>query len=256
VCSSDLLGEDGTLWGGEFLLADTASFTRKAHMRTFRLPGGDAAMREPRRAAVGLLHAVRGPRTFDDTRLPSVQAFTEAERRVVAVMLERGVNAPLTSSVGRLFDAVASLLGLTQISRHEGQAAMTLELALSGVETDAAYSFGLQADGTTDALIVDWGPTLEELLADVGAATALPFLSARFHNTLVEMIVAVAQRVGEEKIVLTGGCFQNRYLTQRASRRLRQEGFQPFRHHLVPPNDGGLALGQAVVAAARTARES
>jgi hydrogenase maturation protein HypF len=244
-------GPDGTVWGGEFLHADARDFTRVAHLRTFPLPGGETALREPRRAALGLLHAALGPRALDDTTLAPVRAFGAAERAVLTAMLERGVNAPSTSSAGRLFDAFASLAGLRQISRYEGQAAMELEAALAGVESDAVYPFDFAVGGAGASGVLDWGPLLETLRADLRAGVPPPFLSARFHNTLVEMMVVVARHVGEERVLLTGGCFQNRYLTERVLTRLRAEGFRTYRHRLVPPNDGGLALGQVVVASAR-----
>jgi hydrogenase maturation protein HypF len=247
------LGPDGTVWGGEFLRADARAYSRVAHLRTFRLPGGDAAIREPRRAALGLLHSLFGRGVPANAGVATLAAFSETERRVLLAMIESALNAPLTSSAGRLFDAVASLIGHRQVSRYEGQAAMELEFALFDAREEGRYPFGIDSVGADTPYVLDWGPMVEALLADVAAERPVPFLSARFHNTLVEMIVAVARKVGEEKIVLTGGCFQNRYLTVHTIRRLTAEGFRPFRHRLVPPNDGGLALGQAVIAAARLA---
>jgi hydrogenase maturation protein HypF len=180
-----------------------------------------------------------------------VLAFSPKERRALASMLAAGVNSPATSSVGRLFDVVAALAGLRQVMRFEGQAAMELEFLLDGVQTDATYPFEWRRASEDAPWVLDWAPLVEALLADIRGGIPSSFLSARFHNTLVEMIVAVARRAGEERVALTGGCFQNRYLTERAVRRLAEEGFQAFWHRLVPPNDGGIALGQAVVAAAR-----
>jgi hydrogenase maturation protein HypF len=138
---------------------------------------------------------------------------------------------------------VASLVGLRQISRFEGQAAMELEFALHGIETDEGYEFSLSEE------TLDWGPMLRALLSDVRKSISVGKIAAKFHNTLVEMIVAVARRVGEERVVLTGGCFQNKYLTERAIARLREEGFRVYWHQRIPPNDGGIALGQIVAAA-------
>ncbi|OPZ83308.1 MAG: Carbamoyltransferase HypF [bacterium ADurb.Bin429] len=226
-------GDDGAIWGGEFLLVDGEGYTRVAHLRPFRLPGGDAAAREPRRSALGVLYTVFGDSLFN-MDLPLRAAFSSGEWPVMATMLARGVNAPLTTSAGRLFDAVAALIGLRNDAHFEGQAAMELEFCL--LADAGAYSFAL--DGT----VVNWGPTIQALLADLGAPIGV--MSARFHNALVAMIVAVARAVGVERVALTGGCFQNRYLTERSVERLRAAGFRPYWHQRVPPNDGGIALGQ------------
>jgi hydrogenase maturation protein HypF len=237
-------GLDGTIWGGEFLLSDLTSFTRVAHFRQFSLPGGEAAVREPRRTALGLLYAMLGARAFLRYDLFPLLSISEGELAVLRRMLERGVQSPVTSSVGRLFDAVASLVGLRQRVRFEGQAAMELEYS---VEADRyeAYPVELQ-DGAPS--IVDWEPMILELFQDLASGATIGAIAARFHNTLVEAIVQVAHKVGEHKVVLTGGCFQNRYLTERAVVRLREAEFRPYWHQRVPPNDGGIALGQVAVA--------
>jgi hydrogenase maturation protein HypF len=177
-------------------------------------------------------------------------------------MLERGVNAPVTSSAGRLFDAVAAIAGIRQVCRHEGQAAMELEFAIDEDRVDAGdspeqatrsagtrltnpspYPFAIEeADG---AMIFDWRPTIRAIVEQRGSASQT---SARFHNTLVAAGVEIARRVGEPKVVLTGGCFQNKYLTERFVAELRAAGFAPYWHQRVPPNDGGIALGQIVAA--------
>ncbi len=241
------LGPDGTLWGGEFLKIDEGSFQRVAHFRTFRLPGGERAMREPRRSALGLLYESFGESVFEGRA--ALSAFNAEERRILKTMLKSGLNAPITSSAGRLFDAVASLLGLRQTSRFEGEAAMALEFACEGIETEEAYPFRIPECGTPKApLIIDWAPLIEAILGDLEQSRPIGEIAARFHNTLSEIIVSVAQRIGEEKVVLTGGCFQNKVLTERAMMRLSAEGFQPYRHQQIPPNDGGLAAGQILAA--------
>ncbi|MBI2933466.1 MAG: carbamoyltransferase HypF [Planctomycetes bacterium] len=214
------LGSDGTLWGGEFLRVENGRFTRAAHMRTFRLPGGDRAAREPRRAALGVLYEI-GDALPDEPRVR---------------MLRRGVNSPWTSSVGRLFDAVASLVGLRDRSAFEGQAAMALEFAAEAEPSDDGYPLPLRGG------VLDWEPMIRAILTDRSRA------AARFHNTLAEAIVTVAREVGEERVVLSGGCFQNRYLTERAVTALRAAGFKPYWHRRIPPNDGGIAIGQIVAA--------
>ncbi|HET9492631.1 MAG TPA: carbamoyltransferase HypF [Chloroflexia bacterium] len=244
-------GLDGTVWGGEFLRVDGGRFTRSAHLRTFRLPGGDRAAREPRRSAVGLLYELFGSRLASREALPAAVECSEEELRVWLSMLEKGVNSPVTSSAGRLFDAVSSIAGVRQVSNHEGQAAMELEFAIDGAEVGDSYSFHVLPPGgiSREAMVVDWGPAVLDMLSDLSAKTPVEVVSARFHNTLAEMIVAVAERVGERQVALTGGCFQNAYLLERAIERLRDEGFQPYWHQRIPPNDGGIALGQIVGAA-------
>lgn len=238
-------GPDGTVWGGEFLRVAGADWTRLAHLRTFSLPGGDRAAMEPRRAAFGLLAELLGPGAAARDELPPVRSFRPEERRLLLQALARGVNCPRTSSMGRLFDAVAALLDLRQARQFEGQAAMELEWALDGIATEAAYPFVL-AGGEPGVL--DWGPMIHALL-DERLRLPVGLLAAKVHNTLVAMLLAVARRAGLRDVVLTGGCFQNRYLTERAVAALRAEGFAPCWHQRVPPNDGGIAVGQIQAAA-------
>jgi len=237
-------GLDGTLWGGEFLQVSDASFQRLAHFRPFSLPGGERAIREPRRAAIGLLHSLYGASLVAMSEMAPVRAFAPHELRVLCTMLENQINTPLTSSVGRLFDAVAALLDLRQTTTFEGQAAMQLEFTLDGCSIEATYPFRIHDQATP--WIIDWAPLIQALLADVQRQVDVGHIAAIFHNTLVEIIVAVARRLATEQVVLTGGCFHNRYLTERAVRRLRAEGYHPFWHQRVPPNDGGIALGQVL----------
>ncbi|HEY2143417.1 MAG TPA: carbamoyltransferase HypF [Candidatus Udaeobacter sp.] len=239
-------GLDGTIWGGEFLLLKKdGSFERVAHFRRFRLAGGDRAIKEPRRSALGMLYEIFGEDAWDFPRL--VADFSEEEKSLFRQMLEKEINAPLTSSVGRLFDAVAAVVGLRQRSNFEGQAAVELEFTRRESVRDA-YPFVVN-DGTP--IVVDWAPAIRELLNDVASGQNVGIVSAKFHNGLVEAAVGVAKRIGEQQIVLTGGCFQNRYLTEHSVDRLREEGFQPYWHQRIPPNDGGIALGQAVAASWR-----
>lgn len=233
-------GPDGTVWGGEFLRVNGSSWERAAHLRRFPLPGGEAAVKEPRRTAVGLLYELFGDAVFGRRELAPVRSFSTRELSLLQTMLRRNLNAPLTSSAGRLFDAVAAILGMRQQSKFEGQAAMDLEFATHGLESDAQYPYEL------DGEVADWSPIIHGILDDLEQQISLGEIAARFHNTLAEMIVAVAGRVGQEQVVLSGGCFQNRYLTERAVMRLRAEGFRPYWHQRVPPNDGGIALGQLI----------
>jgi len=229
-------GGDGTVWGGEFLTIDAGRFRRAAHLRHFRLPGGEAAVREPRRAALGVLHALYGEAAFAITALSPIAAFTPPERAVLAAMLARDVNAPLTSSAGRLFDAVAALLGLCEVANFEGQAAMAVEFAADRASKTAPLPPAVVRENA-GRLVVDWRPLLAALArACIGGAAPGP-LAAAFHDGLVEAIVEVARRVGLRRVVLTGG------------------GFEPYWHHRVPPNDGGLAVGQIAYASHKLIEE-
>ena len=255
------LGTDGTIWGGEFLLAGDRGCERRAALRTFALPGGDQAVKEPRRSALGVLVEACGAEALGWSHLPSIAAFGATELNVLGGLLARGVNAPRTSSAGRLFDAVASLAGLHQRVRFEGQAAMALQFAVdTSIETDAydipvVEGFDSPTAGRgfsrADLLVLDWAPMLREMLADLDRRVPVGAIAARFHNALAAAIVAVATRVGCEQVALSGGCFQNALLLERAVTRLRAAGFRPYWHQRIPPNDGGIALGQ-VVAAWRT----
>jgi hydrogenase maturation protein HypF len=236
-------GADGTIWGGEFLLVGENDFERAAHFRTFRLPGGDKAVKEPRRAALGVLYEIFGDEVFSMKEITSVAAFTKSERSVIRKMLANDLNAPRTSSAGRLFDAAASIIGLRQTVGFEGQAAMELEFLASEAETDKSYLFGV-CKCRSSAAMVDWKPVFCEMLDDLQRKVSRSQIAAKFHNTLVEMMVAVARTVGEKSVALSGGCFQNKILLERAVRRLTEENFNVYRHQRVPTNDGGIALGQ------------
>ena len=256
-------GTDGTIWGGEFLLGDAKDFTRVAHLRPFRLPGGDAAVKEPRRVALALLWEMYGDATLERDDLPPIRAFSRAERKTLVQMMSKNVNAPITTSAGRLFDGIAALIGLHQHVSFEGQAAMALEYAADAAVADA-YSIEIETKDegrrTNDLLsalrppssvFLDWQPLVESVLGDLSRGVERGIMAARFHNALVEAIVAVAQEIGEPNVALSGGCFQNRLLTEHAATRLTQAGFRVLLHRHVPPNDGCISLGQVVVAAVR-----
>lgn len=259
-------GTDGTVWGGEFLLGDTASFSRVCRLRPFHLPGGDAAVKQPRRCGLALLWEMLGDEALDRSDLVPVQAFDEAELRLLGHMLESGLNSPRTTSAGRLFDGVASLLGIQQRVSFEGQAAMALEW-IADKDLVAAYPivvatpsadrelFTPAPEDRDEILEIDWQPMVEAMIEDSRRGVDVGIIAARFHNALVEAILAVAKAVGEPRVALTGGCFQNRLLTERASQRLREAGFDVLLHRQVPPNDGGISLGQIAVAAARMEKE-
>jgi len=243
-------GTDGTIWGGEFLLAVDDSFQRVAHFRQFQLPGGEMAVREPRRTALALLHEIWGQRGFENRSLAPVAQFSKTDLGLIQQMLTKGFNAPVTSSVGRLFDAVAALVGLRQQVTFEGQAAMELESVIDPEVTDL-YPFEISNDVPH---IIDWAPMIGEILIDLQRGNSIGSISAKFHNTLAGTIVAIGQQVVLPKIVLTGGCFQNRYLLEQSVLGLTRAGFKPYWHQRVPTNDGGIALGQVAAAALASRR--
>ncbi len=259
-------GLDQTIWGGEFLQITDTGFERVAYLRPFPLPGGNNAIREPRRIALGLLYAGFGDRLWAQQDRFPLQAFQEQELRILQRMVSRDLNCPRTSSVGRLFDAVASILGVKQYTEFEGQAAMALEFASDLRITVDPYPFELvspeadrqQPQGSNSlaiphsiskaAFVIDWFPMLQELLKDLDHNVAISKISTRFHQTLAKMIVRVAEEVGDRQVVLTGGCFQNRILLTYAVDHLQQASFSPYWHHQIPPNDGGIAVGQMIAA--------
>jgi hydrogenase maturation protein HypF len=235
-------GSDGTVWGGEFIVVDRVARTarRVAKLRPFRLPGGEAAVREPRRSALGLLHEL-----WDGDRerlqpLARELGFGDGETEVLCRAIELGLNTPVTTSAGRLFDGVAALLGLRMKCSFEGQAAMDVEFAAERSAADGS-AWAMELAGNE----LDWRPMLAALL-DERRRTGAAALAAQFHATLVAGIRAVARSVGIETVVLTGGCFQNARLVTGAETALRSAGFSVLRHRELPPGDGGIAAGQAL----------
>ena len=237
-------GPDGTVWGGEFLRVSEDGFERVAHLRTFCLPGGEKAVKQPRRVALAVLYEIFGDAAFDQSELDPVRAFSAEELRLLRSMLVQNVNSPRTSSAGRLFDAAASLIGLRQVCGFEGQAAMELEFAIGGELGGEAYEFRIEGERP---MVIDWAPMVRQILKEKDRRR----VPLRFHQTLVEMMVAVAERVGEKKVVFSGGCFQNKFLSDAAGQAMSRAGFQPYFHQRVPPNDGGICLGQIVAATKR-----
>jgi hydrogenase maturation protein HypF len=245
-------GADGTVWGGEFLVGDCRTYERAGHLRPVALPGGEQAIREPWRVALSHLLDAGLPDRIDP--LLAAQT-TPAAVRTVARMIERGFNAPPCSSMGRLFDAVASLAGRRGRTTYEGQAAMELEGLASEARPDGSYPFDVETlDGR---LVVDTRPLVRAVVTDCVRDLRAEVVARRFHHSVVDIIAAVCARLraahGLEDVVLSGGVFQNAIVSAESAARLKSEGFRVFRHREVPPNDGGLALGQLAVAAATLA---
>ncbi|MGW6685467.1 carbamoyltransferase HypF [Streptomyces sp. NPDC054961] len=259
-------GDDGAVWGGEVLLADYAGYSRFAHLAYVPLAGGEAAVRRPYRMALAHLRAAG----LDwDPDLPCTEACPPDELRVLRGQLDRNLNCVPTSSMGRLFDAVSSLAGVCHHAGYEAQAAMQLESAARGAgagsgagdgeEAGGGYRFALRAPapGAGGPFVADPAPVLAAVVADLRADTPPSSVAARFHagvaGLVADLCVQARERHGLESVALTGGVFANTLLSSSCARRLRGHGFTVLRHHLVPPNDGGLALGQLMVAAAAAA---
>ncbi len=245
------LGDDGTLWGGEFLLADYRHYRRLGHLQTFPLVGGELAARQPWRNLFAQLHIHQL-----DQVASGFGALTDKPLASLSTQVQAGVNCPTTSSVGRLFDAVAAALNISD-NHYEGQAAMQLEALVSASRCDSAYSLPVVAlDSGLSLSTAELWPSIRRDL-DTGARRE--DIARRFHNGLAQGIAAMADVLygqvddwTEPTIALTGGVFQNSTLTTLTEKALLKNGFQVLLHRQVPANDGGLALGQACIAAARS----
>jgi hydrogenase maturation protein HypF len=246
-------GTDGTLWGGEFLVADLMGFERVGSFEAVAMPGGAAAIKQPWRMAVAYL-----ARLFPQAP-PGQFGVVQRNRRqwdLIVEMLSAKLNSPLTSSVGRLFDAVAAILGVRDLVNYEGQAAIELE-QLAAPDEASAYEVSF---GFCQPWIVRSTEIIQAILQDLSAAVPIEIIAARLHNTLAATIAAVCEAIrgqrGLATVALTGGVFQNQYLLTRAVRELEKQGFRVLTHHQVPTNDGGISLGQVAVAAARCINRS
>ncbi len=252
-------GTDGRIWGGEVLLADYRGFTREAHFDYVPLPGGEAAIREPWRMAVSYLWKHFG-REFLNLPIPFVAGLDRRKTEVLVRMMDQNVSSPLTSSCGRLFDAVAALIGIRPQVNYEAQAAIELEMALemtlkTPMESSAGKhdEYPLELVPEAGGLIIATRPMFEQLIQDLATALPTGVLSRRFHNSLVHVFVEVSSRLREktgiDRVCLSGGTFNNMYLSEQLEARLRGAGFEVFVQRDVPCGDGGLSLGQAMVAA-------
>lgn len=248
-------GTDGTIWGGEFLVATYQDCRRIAHVHQFRLPGGVQAVREPRRVALAVRYETFGTEKCHFGRLQESSRVVQ-ENHLLA-MLDHQIQSPITTSTGRLFDAVSSILGFCHVSTFEGQAAMMLEqaaLSASALHRRDGELYPIQLKAQAEEgqpWIADWRPMIERIVHDIECGVDRSLVAYRFHCSLAELIGQVAELVGLKHVALTGGCFQNALLVDLATRRLESAGFAVLTHGQVPPNDGGLSLGQAVIAACR-----
>ena len=266
-------GADGNVWGGEILIADYAHFQRAAHFREVPLPGSEQAIKQPWRMALSYLDAAFGDRLWS-LPIPFVRHLDRPTAELVLRAARREFNSPATSSCGRLFDAVAALVGLRQTVTYEGQAAMELEMAMDDALSSAALSDNYPVvhveqtnvgpvpkprssanNSACPSFVLDPAPLIAAVVADIQAQVPTPVLSRRFHQALVRALAGAVDRVAEAtglcRVVLNGGCFQNQFLKNELTAAIRELGLSVFAPRLVPPNDGGLALGQIMVASAK-----
>ena len=241
-------GPDGTLWGGEFLVGDFGSYERRAYFETTPMPGGTTAIQHPWRMALSYLYAFLG-REGLIPYLPLLGSREDEKIGILLQQIDKRINAPLTSSCGRLFDGVSALLGLVSSISYEGQAAVALEM-IADEREQAAYAFS--SDEKTEGEVIRFQPMFAEIIQDLKQGTSKATIAAKFHNTLVKIGVTVCRRIlsqgGPKKVALSGGVFQNRFLLERMKAALENAGFEVLIHRQVPCNDGGLSLGQAVIA--------
>jgi len=237
------LGTDGAIWGGEFLLGNYQGYTRKYHLAYTPLPGGDLAVRKPARMA--LAHLWQAGLEWESD-LPAVGALCYEERTSLHAQLEHQINSPLTSSMGRLFDAVSALLGIRSSINYEGQAAIELE-SLAATDETTCYEFDIQE------YQIDPAPLWQSLISDWRKGVSISVLSARFHNSVAALTLQICRKIHQETgcshVALSGGVWQNRYLFENVIKKLEKENFIVLTHHRIPTNDGGIALGQALIAA-------
>lgn len=245
-------GPDGAIWGGEVLAARYLDFRRVAHLAYAPLPGGDSAVRHVSRLALAYLERAGVPWAY---ALAPARACRSAEQRMLTEQLKSGVGVVPTSSMGRLFDVVSAMAGVCQLTSYEGQAAMELEAAADDA-TSPGRSYHFPWDKTNDGVIViDWRPVIRAVTADAADGVSAPLISAAFHDAVADLVAGLTHRLlradGIRRVGLTGGVFQNRRLLRLTVDRLEAQGTEVLTHRVVPPNDGGLSLGQAAIGAAR-----
>lgn len=238
-------GDDATVWGGEAFLVTAQTMQRVASLYPFPLPGGEKAVREPRRALLGLLYAM------DCDEIPSPYAacldevFAKSEQAILTIACQKKINAPICSSIGRLFDAVSALLGLCTVCDFEGQAALMLEAAAHRAAA-GRISYALPLVKDNDLLLLDWRPMIKEIINDKQKGVPQATIALAFHEALAVGLIELAKGAGQKSVLLTGGVMQNKLLAERAVARLTAAGFAPYLHRDIPPNDGGIAVGQLV----------
>ncbi len=251
------LGPDGTIWGGEILEVTRTDFTRRGCLAPLPLPGGDAAAEQPWRMGLAALYHTFGEAGLQPSRLPAaLLGIAEEKRSAILAMMRTGFNSPLTSSCGRLFDAIAALLGIRLDSDFEGQAAMEVEaIAQQWQRTDEHKQRPEEPVAENGLFIIDSSPFIRRMLHDLQTGKSIPELAMRFHTWLIDSFVVTIRKIaatsGIRTAVLSGGCLQNRIIMEGLFQALEQDGFQVFTGQEVPVNDGGISLGQAVIGGLR-----
>jgi hydrogenase maturation protein HypF len=248
ACDGTGYGTDGAIWGCEFMIADQASFQRRGHLKYVTLSGGDVSTKETYRMAISYLYSVYGDKLFD-IDIPLFKRIDHKKLTFIKNMIEKGINSPLTSSCGRLFDAVSSLIDVRDDATYEAQAAIELEMI---TETGIFDNYSYNIMPIDDKYRINLDDMFQEIVFDLGHKVSKGIISAKFHNTIADFIVSMCEKLRIEsdinKVVLSGGTFQNTYLISETTRRLDKNGFITYFHKRVPTNDGGLSLGQAIVA--------
>ena len=249
-------GTDGKIWGGEFLIADYRDFKRVGHLKYISLPGGDMAIKEPYRIAISYLYQTLG-NDFKKLKLDFNRRRDKSKVQILLKMIDKNINSPLTSSMGRLFDAVSSLMGICDMASYEAQAAIELQQ-----EAEKATGYRLQATGykfkineEKGIFIINPEPIILGIVEDLKKKVVKSTIAAKFHNTVAEFTLDVCKRLkkktGIDRVTLSGGVFQNRLLLDKTLEKLRKNSFTCYIHSRVPTNDGGISLGQAVIAASK-----
>ncbi len=241
------LGTDGNIWGGEFFTGDLLNIERYSHFNYIALPGGDKVTQEPWRTALSYLYYTFG-KEFLKLKIPFVNNLDKSKADIIIQIIDKKLNSPLSSSAGRLFDAVSAILNICTVSKFHAEAPMRLEDAIGNCKTSEVYPYGFKKT-------IDFRPTIKKIVEDIIKGCIMREIAAKFHNTLIEisdiMCSEIRKETGLNKVVLSGGTFQNRYLSQGIENRLMKDGFKVFIHQKVPANDGGISLGQLAIAAKR-----
>jgi hydrogenase maturation protein HypF len=254
-------GDDGTIWGGEILMVDGLAYKRLGHLKTMSLLGGDKAARATWRMAAGLLHDLFGDEaTSIASEIPG-PCFSDMNRlKAILSVAGQGANTFLTSSAGRLFDGVSALLNICPVSTYEGQAAIELEACASLVEDDGAFAYTIKSHGEGQPFQIDFSNCIREILEEIRKRVPSPLIARRFHNTVIHAMAQgvqkAARHTGLSKVVLSGGTMQNKIIVTGLIEKLIRQGFEVLTHRTVPPNDGGICLGQAVAGLLHTAKLS
>ena len=242
---------DGTIWGGEFLISNLCDFERIAHFKQYCMPGGEEAIRSPFRMALSYLYA-EAPDYIDAFKTSLAPNVTDADFQIIMQLIEKKIRSPITSSAGRLFDAVSALTGVCRNISYQGEAAITLQ-AIANKQVESRYDFELFPGNTP--IILSFGPMIRQIISDLSAKKDQSFISGKFHNTIAEGVAEtcalIRSRDNINNVALSGGVFQNSLLLTLTTNKLSTRDFKVYTHNLIPSSDAGLAIGQAIIALSR-----